>query len=216
MKHINKGKEPASLLSYRKQPQATYEDYREKDELRESLLKEQGYICCYCMERITKDNMKIEHWRPQTPYPQLQLDYQNLLAACNGNEGKPPELQHCDTKKGDKEIIISPTDSHKNCEQYLKYSSNGRIYSENLDIDKDLNETLNLNLPTLVKNRNQAFKAVIQQLTSIRGKDAAWSVQEVKRKIQVYENGIDGKYESYCQMIVYFLKKRFRKELGLS
>jgi uncharacterized protein (TIGR02646 family) len=214
MKHINKGLEPTSLRNYRKQPLATYADYRDKDELRESLLTEQGYICCYCMERITKDNMKIEHWRPQTPYPHLQLDYQNLLAACMGNEGKSPDLQHCDTKKGDKELSFSPTDN--NCEQYLKYSSNGRIYSEDLDIDKDLNETLNLNLQTLMNNRHQVFKAVIQQLTNVRGKKAAWSVQDVKRKLQIYKNRSNGKYEPYCQVVVYFLKKRFKQELGLS
>ncbi len=41
---------------------------------------------------------------------------QNLLAACDGNEGCPRKLQHCDTHKGDGEITINPADSQKNCE----------------------------------------------------------------------------------------------------
>jgi len=216
MKRIKKGKEPASLLTYRKQPQASYEDYRERDDLRESLLEEQGYICCYCMQRINKENLKIEHWKPQSKYPELQLIYHNLLAACDGNEGSSPKFQHCDTHKGDDEITLNPADSKKNCEQYIKYSSDGRIYSDDTIINYELNETLNLNTQTLVSNRNKAFKAIIQELTNIRGKKAAWSIYDVYKKIQAYETKENGKYKPYCKMIVYFLKKRFAKELGNS
>jgi len=190
MKRVKKGKEPASLLTYRKQPQASYEDYRERDDLRESLLEEQGYICCYCMQRINKENLKIEHWKPQSKYPELQLISHNLLAACDGNEGSSPKFQHCDTHKGDDEITLNPADSQKNCEQYIKYSSDGRIDSDDPIINYELNEILNLNTQTLVSNRN--------------------------KKIQAYEGKENGKYKPYCKMIVYFLRKRFAKELGNS
>jgi uncharacterized protein (TIGR02646 family) len=214
MKQIIKAKEPISMLIYRKQAHAHYEDYRHKDELRQSLLEEQGYICCYCMQRISAERMKIEHCKPQSQYPELQLDYHNLLAACEGNEGNSRHLQHCDTHKGDKKIAINPADSQKNCEQYLKYSSNGRIYSDATIIDKDLNNTLNLNTQTLVNNRQKALNTVIKELTMIKGKRAAWQIQAVYQKIQTYETKAeDKKYKPYCQMIVYFLKKRFRKEL---
>jgi uncharacterized protein (TIGR02646 family) len=217
MKHIHKGTQPPSLLKYRKQFDATYENYREKDELREALLKEQGYICCYCMRRITEGHTKIEHWKPQTKYPALQLDYHNLLAACNGNEGEPKELQHCDTQKGDAEIVIHPADSQKNCEDFIKYRNNGEIYSDDPEINQDLNDTLNLNLQALVENRKRTYKGVIGEITRIRGGNVAWSVTDVKKNIRDYENkGSDGKYKPYCNMVVYLLKKRFAKELNSS
>lgn len=65
MIYIRKGTEPRSLTEYRNQPGATYEGYREKDALRDALLEEQGYICAYCMRRISKEKMKIEHWKAQ-------------------------------------------------------------------------------------------------------------------------------------------------------
>ena len=47
-------------------PGATYSDAGiPKDQLKESLLKEQGYLCAYCMSRISEDTMKVEHWHPQ-------------------------------------------------------------------------------------------------------------------------------------------------------
>ena len=40
MIYIKKGAEPKSLKEYRSQPNATYEDFRDKDDIREALLKE--------------------------------------------------------------------------------------------------------------------------------------------------------------------------------
>jgi uncharacterized protein (TIGR02646 family) len=94
MKRIVKGKEPKSLLEHRLKSFADYDNYPEKDKLRESLLTEQGYICCYCMQRIDDSNMKIEHWKSQDDYPELQLDYNNLLGACKGGQGSPKHSQH--------------------------------------------------------------------------------------------------------------------------
>jgi uncharacterized protein (TIGR02646 family) len=68
MKYIKKQKEPESLVQHRCELHATYDNYREKDELRISLLNEQGYICCYCMQHIGKHNMKIEHLRPRSKF----------------------------------------------------------------------------------------------------------------------------------------------------
>lgn len=72
MKQINKNQEPQSLQEHRLKWFADYDNYLQKEELRESLLKEQGHICCYCMQRIKKDKMKIEHWRSQDEYPAIQ------------------------------------------------------------------------------------------------------------------------------------------------
>lgn len=74
-----------------------------KTYVRNSLLKEQGHLCAYCMrripdERITDEdtdlsNVYIEHWLPRsTKGGQREnkgLDYRNMLAVCSGNEKTP-------------------------------------------------------------------------------------------------------------------------------
>ena len=101
MKRITKGPEPKSFTRHRRQSNANYGNYAEKHGLRDVLIEEQGGLCCYCMRRISVPNMKIEHWACQQRYPHKQLEYQNLLAACDGGEGAAKHLQHCDTRSGD-------------------------------------------------------------------------------------------------------------------
>lgn len=73
----------------------------EKSELHEALLREQDFICCYCGMRINRETSHIEHLKPRTTYPELALEYSNLLASCQGeSEEPPPEPVHCGHKKG--------------------------------------------------------------------------------------------------------------------
>ena len=96
MRMIVKGQEPRSLVHYRAQSNSTYRDYSKKDELRIALVREQKGLCCYCTSRIRpeENKMKIEHWKCQSNYPELQLDYSNLLGSCCG---KTDLCEHCDT-----------------------------------------------------------------------------------------------------------------------
>ena len=55
MKRIIKGKEPLCLLKHRLTKEANYDNYHPKEPLKKALLIEQGYICCYCMRRISID-----------------------------------------------------------------------------------------------------------------------------------------------------------------
>jgi uncharacterized protein (TIGR02646 family) len=208
MKRIVKGREPQSLLEHRLKSFTDYNNYPEKDELRASLLTEQGHICCYCMQRISADRMKIEHWQSQDEYPQFQLDYNNLLGACQGGEGSPNHLQHCDTKKGNTEITINPLDNHRNCEDVIKYLATGKIYSDDKTINEELNDVLNLNMQTLANNRKEVLELVIKQLESKYPK-GDWTVAILNKKIQQWSNRQkDGKYKPYCQIVIYHLKKR--------
>jgi uncharacterized protein (TIGR02646 family) len=90
MKWIEKNlkNEPKSLRLHRQKSVSNYDNYAEKDDLRRALLEEQGYLCCYCMSRIqtpTQDKMKIEHFQSQHEFPELQLNFNNLLASCKGS-----------------------------------------------------------------------------------------------------------------------------------
>lgn len=208
MKHIIKGREPQSLFQHRQKQFVNYNNYPEKDELRISLLTEQGHICCYCMQRISIDKMKIEHWKSQDDYEELQLDYNNLLGACQGGEGSPNHLQHCDTKKGNTEITINPLDNHRNCEDLIKYLGNGEISSDDVTINNDLNQVLNLNMQTLVNNRKEVLELVLKQLKSQYPK-GDWTEAILNKKIQQWsDKQNDGKYKPYCQIVIYHLKKK--------
>ncbi len=212
MKKIIKQSEPRSLVEHRAKQRANenadYDNYSDKDNLRDYLLKEQGYICCYCMSRIKLDEMKIEHRQPQTKYLSQQLDYKNLLGACIGNQGARPQNQHCDTKKGDSEIIVNPIEGDKNCENLVKYRPDGKIYSDDISINHDLNETLNLNLGFLKKNRKDALDVVIRKLDE-KFSNKTWAKITVQREIEKLntkdENGF---FDVYCQFIVSYLKSK--------
>ncbi len=179
MKKIIKGVEPQSLTKYRSsiphknlEDSNIFEDFKEKtqegcrenerDNLRKQLLEEQCYICCYCMSRIDCNNSKIEHFKSQENYRNLQIVYKNLFIACNGGEGKKRKEQHCDTYKGEKEL--KHINLLSNIESYIKYCKSGEISSSNMEINKELNDILNLNNEILKRNRKETYKRLIQNM----------------------------------------------------
>jgi uncharacterized protein (TIGR02646 family) len=93
-------------------PDATYEEFENKDALRHPLLEDQGHLYCYCMRCISIGRMKIEHYRSQKRHRDLQLDWKNMLAACTGGEGSPPPQQTCDTRKGEEDLTVDPQSSN--------------------------------------------------------------------------------------------------------
>ncbi len=72
MIEIKKGQQPHELLTYRKSPDADYDTMPAscKKAVLESLMREQGYLCAYCMRRIPETralppnvaSATIEHW----------------------------------------------------------------------------------------------------------------------------------------------------------
>jgi conserved hypothetical protein TIGR02646 len=207
MKYIRKSREPNSLMQYRRQQQdAYYYSYPQKDELRDSLLKEQKYICCYCMQRIDKERMRIEHWKPQSKCPDKQLTYTNLLGACLGNEGRPKNLRHCDVSKGKIEITINPTEPA--CKILIKFKATGEIYSDDSGINNDLSVTLNLNNQTIVNNRKVVLDKVYKNLETHKGQ---WSKDILQKEIDKWEGKHDSEYKPYCQIVIYHLKNKVAK-----
>lgn len=157
MRTITKRTEPASLTQHRLRAHSDYRNYTDRDVLRTALVAEQQGLCCYCMSRIRNepDKMKIEHWHCQANYPGEQLVYQNLLGACLGGEGQQNSLQHCDTRKGDRDLLWNPADRDHHIQDRINYGADGTIKSDNPEFNRQLNEVLNLNLP-LFKNRRKS------------------------------------------------------------
>jgi len=221
LKQINKGREPLSLTKYRSSISHSdlnrsniYEDFKEKTKdgcskseshnLRRQLLEEQGYICCYCMSRIDCNNSKIEHFKPQTKYRNLQINYQNLFLACSGGEGKIGKEQYCDSFKGEDEL--ESINLLSSIENYIAYSKLGEISSIDSKIDNELNSILNLNNNILKRNRKESYQRLIQNMNK-----KGWTIKDIKHSINKYKT-VDskGKYRPYCEMIVYFLTKKLK------
>lgn len=191
-----------------------------KDDLRKQLLEEQGYICCYCMSRIDYPYSKIEHFQPRSVYRNKQLDYSNLFIACCGKkidktlfyDCKTPKKKYiekdlyCDTKKGKE--ALNHIKLLINIQSTLKYRKNGFIFSENSNIDKELNEILNLNCEVLKTNREDALNQFTCEL-----KKNGWTVSNLKSMLEKYKHkNSKGKYRPYCEMIVYFLNKKLKQK----
>jgi len=225
LKKIIKSKEPKSLTAYRStishknlEDSNIYEDFTEKtkeqckedkaDNLRKQLLQEQGYICCYCMSRIDCNNSKIEHFRPQTKNREFQIDYQNLFIACSGGEGSRAKEQFCDTKKGESELKhIDLLSSIENSISYQKGAKNISIFSTNKSIDKEMNDILNLNVNVLGRNRREVYDRVMKNLKS-RG----YTTVSIQKALNYYRTQHNGKFEPYCEMVVYFLDKKLKSK----
>ena len=163
MRAITKGPEPPSLTAHRKSPPCDYDNYGAKDDLRFALVTEQRSLCCYCMGRIIAGptTMKIEHWRSQRRYPHEQLNYRNILGACLGGDGQPRHLQHCDTRKGERDLRWNPADPAHHIETRVRYELDGTIKSDHADFDGQLNEVLHLNLAVLRNSRKAVLNAIL-------------------------------------------------------
>ena len=207
MKHIKKSKEPKTIEECRTTPGSSYDDLR-KAEVREVLLADQGHICCYCMQRIKDETMQIEHWEARSDKPELQLDWMNMLGVCPGNEKQPKELRHCDESRGNQKLTLNPADPHKNCEDFIKYNSSGKISSDDSTIDYELDQILRLNIQTHKENRQAVIDAAISALNKIHPRQT-WSKTSIEREMKKWEKrNSENKYQPYCQAAISYLKKR--------
>lgn len=222
MKQIIKGREPRSLSEHR--ARGGDFDGLPKDELREQLLNEQGRICCYCMRRIPKilkadeiqknyPSSKIAHVLSQDNHPEHQLNYQNLLIACNGNHGQPKKTQTCDTFQGERDLSFNPADRTRNIENLIKYLPNGEIHSDDPLIDRELEEVLNLNTLDLRKIRAEFYKGVSEKIKEegkgYAGKEIPKRFFEAEKQKLLIKS--DGRFPEYCMIGVYLINKKLKK-----
>lgn len=212
---IRKKTEPHKWTLYRNTPGAIYQS---QSYLTDSLLKEQGYICAYCMRRIPcKDSLSnedhhIEHIKPRSEYPKNQLDYKNMVIVCPGHMG---DDDHCDRSKGNKEMHLSPLNS--SVIQTISYE-NGLIKSSNSVWNSELNDILNLNDKVLVKARmttlQTTLQAIITQLNT-RKKKNRWTKDMLQKYLDKYQEKHSDhgkeKYYPYCGIVIYYLQKKLTK-----
>lgn len=157
MKYIEKDAEPASFSQWKARDRMAHRPNwirvprMARDDVHESLMREQGYICCYCEASVATDDSHVEHFRPKKPFRGLQLDYSNLHCSCQ-RELSRGEPRHCGHGKHcwfDSNLLVSPMEP--NCEVRFRFTANGDIFP-GTDNDAGARETIRrlaLNLPKL-------------------------------------------------------------------
>lgn len=212
MLFISKGRAPRALVEYKKKSNA-YFDGCPKDEVRKALLKEQGYLCAYCMKRIEDDPLKtkIEHWKPQCILSEYErLDYNNLFICCTGHL-QDIQSETCDSNKGDTIITVDPRDiNHIN---QIRYESNtGRMLSDDPDINYDIDVVLNLNCVEhrLMDNRKAMLDEFINKMLEVN-KTKGWTKNSLKKALEIYEGrNMQGKKIPYSGIVIWYIMKRIR------
>lgn len=218
---IRKNHEPVSLTQYRAGGGKKYDnlDSNTKNDIRDSLLKEQGYLCAYCMNRIGRRNgadnykdVKIEHVKPRSVTQKssdphinmLEIDYGNMVAVCSGVTNG---TFHCDTSKGDTEIHLHPCDP--GVETSIRYGlKDGTIQSTNELWNEDITnkDKLNLNHPTLKNNRKAALDGMIQYLNTATN----WSAPQLTRMLEKLDH--NSPKMPYTGILKYYLKKKIAQK----
>ncbi len=221
MRYIRKGESPESLLRYAKNKNAYYDGYREKDDVREQLLQEQGYLCGYCMRRIhsTKET-KIEHMVTQSSLkenPRAALDYKIMLGVCYGNVSNTGENKRshnqltCDAHRGKLDLeVANPFDEV--CIGKIRYEADGRITSDDKALEKDLNVTLNLNYDGdsvyLKQNRRAVLNACKEKMKRMKAR-GQWNKTLLRKILKEYEEPDEyGRLREYSGIAIWYLNKR--------
>jgi uncharacterized protein (TIGR02646 family) len=171
-----------------------------KSELRDALVKEQFFICCYCNDAIKEKPLdtKIEHFLPKETHKQTIFDYQNLLAACNGGErDKKPRSLHCDSYKLSKDPsqfqLVSPLDN--DASTHFLFRESGEI-SGKTPKGKETILFLNLDCPKLNLRRKEAIEMYLY--------DETFDIETLIEEI-IFPNK-DGKLQAFCMAILSVLE----------
>ena len=202
MKYIQKQPEPASFTSWKLgeatdwQPSWSALDSAPvvKQELKRSLIGEQGAICCYCGIRVTPGNSHIEHLKPRESFPHHDVEYSNLLDSCSA-EGKD---RHCGSRKGnwyDAELFISPLDP--TCELKFHFLADGRIVPKHGEDEaaETTIERLGLRSPKLNAHRKSAIEA-----SGLF--DESMTADDLKRwGDAVMQRSPDGSFAEFCFVV---------------
>lgn len=203
MIYIQKETEPKEITNWKKaNPKIGYKQLpsSERRILRNSLLHEQGYICCFCgcsigkldshstvIQCITKKkdphNVRNAHIVPQSVNPSLTLDYYNICASCNSAiHGE----RHCDLAQENKILPITPLQT--DCADYFSFRIDGTIIpnsnkSQNeQDYAQETIDILNLNSNFLKSEREKIIKIFSGTFKLLSDEDKEKALKNISKK----------------------------------
>lgn len=168
MRHIRKGPEPPAFAQWKASGTADwqpgYGDLRGdcKDAVCRALLIEQGFVCCYCEQRISRESSHIEHLVAQGDEA-LALEFDNLLCSCNALRS-----QHCGHRKGNRPVQVHPL--LPDCADRFWFGSAGTVAAREEARDPAATRStiaiLGLNCSALVARRREAIGEVLQAIAA--------------------------------------------------
>ena len=183
MIYIKKGPEPEAFRQWKEQnPDATYGEIPKAVglALRNALLLEQGFVCCFCgcaigpcddkgevlqipLESIRPHNIRNAHIVPQSKDTAKTLDYGNLCASCNTSRHTKDD-KHCDETQGNRELPVSPL--QKDCISYFSFGSDGEILANPKLTEEEQEKAfatisiLRLNTSSLIAARKKVLRTL--------------------------------------------------------
>ena len=238
MKHIIKTSSPENFEKWKIRKKLTREDLAKKsrlheereavwktftkkadikNEVKESLLNEQGKICCYCQQRIElNENSIIEHFIARATDATEMFNYENILACCDGgqkqrteqneNQKNEPEFipKYCGHAKGNDTILINPLD--ENCESHFSYEFNpDTLFISiigNSREGKEVVQKLNLDVDILKSERGKAVAGILfdENGDYISPKVAQDLMFAIKQR------NANNQFEPFCVVLEHILK----------
>lgn len=206
-----------------------------KNDLRLTLARQQGYLCAFCMARltleedaagnITKHKTKIAHLTSQAAPAgatevererrrRLAVDQRNLVLAC---EGKNKPYRHCDDIQEQRDVTINFENAGFMTANF-QYHKNGLLVTPSATVREqigaereadDVASVLNLNNPVLCRLRREAVESVAYAL-SMRGD---YDTETLTAKLEKYKqpHPETGCLEAYCECFVHFLTKKIER-----
>lgn len=210
MLYIKKGHEPETLIQAKRAGLKHYDNMTTdvKDAVKTQLAQEQGWLCAYCMRRLRMETMQIEHYKPRsTSDDAATIDYANLLGVCPGNKGAAEKFQTCDAHRRNVPLTVDPLKTTSVA--LVRYKPDGTIYSEDPDVNRDLQTTLNLNCTQayLPQDRKAALDGLKKRIYADCGKQTA-SVAYFQNLYDGLLNGKNGVLGEHLGIMLAYLVKR--------
>lgn len=204
MKHIHKGAAPDSLTRWtalgNENWQPAYSNMPQdiKKAVKEALMVEQGWLCCYCERHLTDEDSHIEHFHPQSNPEVDPLDFSNMLCSCQSQlkTGQPRHCGHLKEDWFDPDLLVSPL--QPGCECHFAFSGIGEIMPADND-DRAASETiarLGLNIKKLQDMRKNAIEPFL---------DDRLNAEDVRNFVKGYldrdETGKFGQFHTTIQYL---------------
>ena len=141
-------------------------------QLRETILsrlfEEQTGQCVYCGREISvarHERFHIEHFRPRSAYPQLEVEYSNIYLSCGPRKEEGSSRNTCGNMKNDwfeEDCHICPA-SEDCCERFF-YRSSGEIVADGTPESVKMIQVLNLNDDELSRERFELIEEIDNEL----------------------------------------------------
>lgn len=193
--------------------------YYSKLELRTALLREQGYLCCFCNKVIDhqpegqyKEHEladlpeEIEHIRPVRIFPKHALDYDNLAVSCRGGRGTGKET--CNASKDKSVLPLTPFDT--SCEERIFFTEDGQIQGTDDEAEKTIEI---LNLTAYDEDRAETIAGFIYEFKDEEEMESSFSstliTREEAEKLVAVLNQKDekGRFRPFCSAVISVLKR---------